>query len=84
MTSSHGRKLQDEKSLNERCIYLRSHKANHSIEDQELSELKPSISSYYTSQRTLENSIIVRQAKLDEKLTAMLSIRATLRSRTVP
>ncbi|TVY78696.1 ABC transporter atnG [Fusarium oxysporum f. sp. cubense] len=67
-TSSDGRKLQDGKSsLNTRCIYLRGPEADHSIEDQELSELEPSISSYYTSQRTLENSFIVRQAKFGRK-----------------
>ncbi|KAK2692964.1 hypothetical protein QWA68_007249 [Fusarium oxysporum] len=67
-TPSDGRKLQDGKSsLNTRCIYLRGPEADHSIEDQELSELEPSISSYYTSQRTLENSFIVRQAKFGWK-----------------
>ncbi|KAM5513592.1 ABC transporter [Fusarium oxysporum f. sp. phaseoli] len=67
-TSSDGRKLQDGKSsLNTRCIYLRGPEADHLIEDQELSELEPSISSYYTSQRTLENSFIVRQAKFGWK-----------------
>ncbi|KAL5600694.1 hypothetical protein FOVSG1_008506 [Fusarium oxysporum f. sp. vasinfectum] len=67
-TSSDGTKLQDGKfSLNTRCIYLRGPEADHSIEDQELSELEPSISSYYTSQRTLENSFIVRQARFGWK-----------------
>ncbi|CAF3522690.1 unnamed protein product [Fusarium graminearum] len=67
-TSLDGKKLQDEKmSLNKRCVYLRGPGSDHSMEDQELDRLEPSISSYYTSQRTLENSIIVRHAKFGWK-----------------
>ncbi|KAF5228301.1 hypothetical protein FAUST_11176 [Fusarium austroamericanum] len=63
-----GKRLQDEKmSLNKRCVYLRGPGADLSMEDQELDRLEPSISSYYTSQRTFENSIIVRQAKFGWK-----------------